>query len=331
VALCLASAVGFAAMAIFAKKAYAGGANVPTLLALRFGLASLTLWALVRTRARGLPRTAPAGVRAHVPGFALGVLYAVEASAWFFALTRIDAALGELLLYGYPAVVIAGAALLGREPITRARLRVLALITAGLVLVLAAGSISAVDLAGLIAALSTTFLYATYVLVSDRVVAERDPILVSAQITTSAALLFFVYGLATSSLDFGALDAQAWVAALSLTVLSTVVPILAFLEGMKRVGVGTATLLSTAEPVVTVGLAMVVLGERLAPIQLLGGALVVAALVVLSRASTPAPPPGLVDVEAIRGDGYARGDAAAPALPAAAAPAREVREHAALG
>ena len=329
-ALCLASAVGFAAMAIFAKEAYAGGANVPTLLALRFGLASVALWALVRQRRRRLPKAPRASARTHVPGFALGVLYAVEASAWFFALTRIDAALGELLLYGYPAVVIAGAALLGREPITRARLRVLALISAGLALVLAAGSISAVDLAGLIAALSTTFVYATYVLVSDRVVAERDPILVSAQITTSAATLFLAYGLLTGSLDLGTLDAQAWVAALSLTVLSTVVPILAFLEGMKRVGVGTATLLSTAEPVVTVALAMVVLGERLAPVQLLGGMLVVAALVVLSRAATPAPSPGLVDAEAIRGDGYARDDAAA-ALPTAPAPARDVREHAALG
>ena len=36
VALCLASAAGFGAMAIFAKEAYAGGATIPTLLAVRF-------------------------------------------------------------------------------------------------------------------------------------------------------------------------------------------------------------------------------------------------------------------------------------------------------
>jgi drug/metabolite transporter (DMT)-like permease len=56
-----------------------------------------------------------------------------------------------------------------------------------------------------------------------------------------------------------------------------------FLKGMQLVGVGTATILSTGEPVVTVGLAMLVLGERLAPVQLLGGAIVLAALVGLAR------------------------------------------------
>ena len=50
VALCLASAVGFGAMAIFAKEAYAGGAGIPTLLAVRFTLAAVVLWALVLPR-----------------------------------------------------------------------------------------------------------------------------------------------------------------------------------------------------------------------------------------------------------------------------------------
>ncbi len=332
IALCLASAVGFGAMAIFAKEAYAGGASIATLLAVRFTRAAIALWALV-LRGRGAARRAatpsPARSRARslAPGFELGVLYAAEASAWFIALSRIDAALAELLLYAYPAIVVIGAAVLGREALTAARIQVLALVTAGLALVLAAGAISSVDVVGLVAALSSACLYATYVLVSDRVVADRDPLLVSAQITTSAAALFLVYGALTGSIDL-AMSGRAWVAALALTALSTVVPILAFLEGMKRVGVSTATLLSSAEPVVTVALAMVVLGELLAPVQLAGGALVVGALVVLARAATP--PPVLLGADAVTELGYARPDEPAP-LPAGAAPAREVRERAAVG
>mgnify|MGYP000193838504 CR=1 FL=1 len=282
VALCLASAAGFGAMAIFAKEAYAGGATIPTLLAVRFTLASVVLWALLLPRLSRSPVTGrrPGGrPPSLLPGLALGVLYAVEASAWFIALSRIDAALAELLLYAYPALVVVGAALLGRERLTRGRVQALALSTIGIVLVLVAG------------------------------VAERDPLLVSAQVVTGAALCFLVYGVGTGSIDL-ALSAEAWVATLSLAILSTVVPILAFLKGMQLVGVGTATILSTAEPVVTVGLALIVLGESLAPVQIVGGALVLAALALLARVPSAHEPARV---------------AARPA------PAREVRERAAAG
>ena len=313
VALCLASAVGFGAMAIFAKEAYAGGASIPTLLAVRFTLAAVVLWALVlRARPRrvvGSSRQAGRVDKSILAGLALGVLYAVEATAWFVALSRIDAALAELLLYAYPALVVLGAAALGRERLTRGRVQALALSTAGIALVLLAGEMSTVDLLGVAAAVASACLYAAYVLVSDRVVADRDPLLVSAQVVSGAALCFLLYGATTGSIDL-ALSLRAWVATLSLTILSTVVPILAFLKGMQLVGVGTATILSTAEPVVTVGLAMLVLGERLAPVQLAGGALVVGALFLLTRV------PKAHD---------------APAQSPGPAPAREVREGDAVG
>ena len=44
--LCLGSAVAFGAMGIFGKLAYDGGSSVTTLLATRFGLAALLVWAL---------------------------------------------------------------------------------------------------------------------------------------------------------------------------------------------------------------------------------------------------------------------------------------------
>ncbi len=321
VALCLASAAGFGAMAIFAKEAYDGGASIPTLLAVRFGLAAVVLWALVaRAARRATPRRVVASSRlagrsdgSTWAGLALGVLYAVEATAWFVALSRIDAALAELLLYLYPALVVLGAALLGRERLTRGRVQALVLSSVGIALVLAAGEMSTVDTVGVLAAVASAVLYSTYTLVSDRVIEGRDPLLVSAQVVTGAALCFLGYGAVTGSIDLG-LSAQGWVATLSLTLLSTVVPILAFLKGIQLVGVGTATILSTAEPVVTIGLAMVVLGERLAPVQLLGGAFVLGALALLTKAPASVPAP----------------HEPAP-HPSPAAPAREAREGVAVG
>ena len=57
-----------------------------------------------------------------------------------------------------------------------------------------------------------------------------------------------------------------------------------FLAGLPRVGAARAALLSTWEPVVTVGLAVVLLGDRLSLVQVLGGALVLIAVVVVQGA-----------------------------------------------
>jgi drug/metabolite transporter (DMT)-like permease len=80
--------------------------------------------------------------------------------------------------------------------------------------------------------------------------------------------------------------------------VSTVVAILTFFAGLERVGPSAAAILSVFEPVVTVVLAALVFGDSLAAIQVLGGALVLAAVVV-------------VQWPAARGD--AAGEALAPA------------------
>jgi drug/metabolite transporter (DMT)-like permease len=54
-----------------------------------------------------------------------------------------------------------------------------------------------------------------------------------------------------------------------------------FLASLPRIGAARASLLSTVEPVVTVLLAAALLGDRLSPVQIAGGALVLAAVVMV--------------------------------------------------
>ena len=72
-------------------------------------------------------------------------------------------------------------------------------------------------------------------------------------------------------------------------VIGAGVPTLAFITGIRRLGPSQAAILATLEPVVGVGLAAWLLGERPAPIQLVGGALILAAAVLLQlRPGMPA-------------------------------------------
>jgi drug/metabolite transporter (DMT)-like permease len=57
-----------------------------------------------------------------------------------------------------------------------------------------------------------------------------------------------------------------------------------YFAGLQRIGPTRASTISTLEPLVTVTLAAIVLGERIATVQMAGGALILAAVVLLARA-----------------------------------------------
>jgi drug/metabolite transporter (DMT)-like permease len=298
--LCALSAVAFGAMAVFAKEAYAAGMTVVTLLSLRFLLAAAAFWAIAAARGARLPDR-----RTIVSGLALGAFgYAAQGGCYFGALTRLDAGLVSLLTYIYPILVFAGAFALGREQATSRRVGALGLATAGTVLVLAGGSVGAIDGLGVALALGCAVVYASYILMSDRMVGAVDPFVLAGLITTGAAVSMTTVGGASGSLSFG-FDASGWLWILALAWGSTVLGIVAFLSGMRAVGAATASIVSTVEPAVTVGLAMALYGESLGPSQIAGGVLVLGAVVVAQ----------------LRPAGSVEADAAADHAPAAA-PAR---------
>jgi drug/metabolite transporter (DMT)-like permease len=206
-----------------------------------------------------------------------------------------DASMTALLLYIYPALVFAGAVALGRDHPDRRSLAALVLASGGAALVLVGGNAGALDPLGVALAMGAATAYAVYILVADRIVLRIDPFLVSALIATGAAVTLWTAGLVSGTLDLGFRSGGwAWIVALALA--STVLPISAFLVGLPKVGPSTASIVSTAEPVVTVSAAMLWFGERLGLVQVVGGALVLGAVVLLAvkvRGRVPAIDPAV--------------------------------------
>lgn len=280
--LCLISATGFGLMAILAKEAYAVGMSVPTLLTGRFFFASCALWAIVAVRRPVITR------RGVLVGLGLGAIgYTAQAGTFFSSLRYIDASLTALLLYFYPALVFIAAVFLGRERVSRAKLGALLAASAGVALVLVGGGTGGLHPLGVGLAVSAAFVYTVYILVADQAGQGVDPFLLSACITTGAGVTTGVGSAAAGWLDFG-LPATGWVLIIALASVSTVLPITTFLLGLRLVGASTASIVSTFEPVVTVVLAVALLGEALSAGQLAGGVLVLAAVVALQRAPRPA-------------------------------------------
>jgi drug/metabolite transporter (DMT)-like permease len=72
----------------------------------------------------------------------------------------------------------------------------------------------------------------------------------------------------------------AWYGLAGIAVFSTAVAISAFYAGTARIGAAQAALVSTVEPVWTISLAALLFGERLSTVQLIGGVLVIAGVIV---------------------------------------------------
>ena len=282
---CLISATGFGALPVLGKAAYDAGLGPLSLLWGRFALTAVAFWVLVIFVVR--PARPPRSVI--VAGLLMGALgYAVEAGLFFVALERIDASLVELLLYAYPAIVTAVALRGGREAPAPRLLSALALATVGVVAVFGGSLASGVDPVGLALGLGAAAVYAAYILAGERVVPAVHPVLLAALVATGATASFTVAGIVHGGLPHPS-SAEGWKAVAVIAVVCTVIPMAALFAGIGRVGAPTASIVSTFEPVVTVVLAGLVLGEQLSLVEAAGAACVIAAVRLLAPVSVSRP------------------------------------------
>jgi drug/metabolite transporter (DMT)-like permease len=158
---------------------------------------------------------------------------------------------------------------------------------AGLVLLVGGGARFQLSWA-LALAVASPVVYTGYILIGEKVMDSVPAMPASAVIITGAALAFVLLAALNHDLALPP-TAAGWAVAISLAVVPTMLAISLFLAGLPRVGASRAAVLSTWEPVVTVGLAVVLLGDRMSPIQILGAILVLAAVIVVQGAQTRKP------------------------------------------
>ncbi len=283
VACIIASALGFGAMAILARIAYASGVDIPTLLALRFAIAAIIIVAMARASGATFPRGA------NLVGLVLlgAIGYAGQAFTFFAALGHAPAGIVALLLYTHPALVALLSAWLLHEALTPRKIAALAIALAGTFLtvlpsLLSGDGSSATQPAGVALGLSAAVIYACYIVGGARITKEVPVLAMSAVVVSSAAVVF-VLVTAVRGAHWPA-TAIGWWAVIGIALVCTVAAITLYFAGLARVGPTRAATLSTVEPVFTVLLAAVVLGERAAGLQLVGGALILFAVVLLARA-----------------------------------------------
>ena len=275
VALIIGSACCFGTLGVFGKLAYRLGLTTPQLLSYRFALAALLLWLAAAVMRQGLPP------RRSLVGLTImgGAGYVGQSGSYFNALHFIPASTNALLLYTFPVVVTLLAALLFGEPLGWTKLIACGLAFVGTLLVVEAQLHAAAPI-GIVLGLGSAAFYSGYILYGSRLLPGLPPVSATATIMTAAAAVWSIFAAATGQLAVAwTMPRPALIA--SFAVLGTTIPVLTFILGLRLVGPSRAAILSTFEPASTVFLAVIILGELASPLQYLGGALIIASVLVL--------------------------------------------------
>jgi len=213
-----------------------------------------------------------------------------------FLLTTIAVVL--ICFYCFPALVTIAAVPLYGERIDRVRGGALILSGIGLVLVVLAPLFGSSDVTinpvGIALAFGAAICQATFILIVGRGFAPLPPPTVSAFVLAAAGvvavILAFFFG-DTAGLFAPFSDANLWPWILYAGILGAAIPTTAFITGIGIIGPSRAAIMMTVEPLVGVILAALLLGERPAPIQIVGGAAVLVAAAILQVAPRTAPIP----------------------------------------
>lgn len=204
-------------------------------------------------------------------------------AAYQYAVKTGGAALAAVLLYTAPAWVVVCSFFIYRERLGIGKITAVILVIAGVFLVSqgdngAGRGTASVGTVAIIAGLVSGFCYSLYYTIGKYFSARY----------TSANLFLYVLPVGMLCMlplvDFAPKNFTAWIALISVSLISTYVANYCYYQGVKYLEAGKASIAATIEPVVATVAAYFILGEAFSAAFYLGAAIIIAAVLITIRA-----------------------------------------------
>ncbi len=214
----------------------------------------------------------------------------VGVSVFYTALpTAIDqggVGLAFVLLYTAPAFVVVGARVFLGEPIHRRTVTLVGVTIVGVVLVVLPGGGSEVRATAVLWGLVSGLTYASYYVVVKSLGRRLRPETIYAWALPIGGFVLVPF------VDWAPKRGGEWLLILGLCTVSTYLPYLVYALGLQGMEAARASVVATLEPVLALALGVVVYDEDLAPVAVLGSALVIGAAALSARRSAEPASPG---------------------------------------
>ena len=273
------AAILWATSGVVGKALFAGGMTPQGLVQVRVTLstllmaAALALWDMGRLRVRwkDLPYFA-----------ALGGGMALVQVTYFLAISKIEVAAAILLQYLAPVLIAGFSLTFWGERATASKLAALGLAVGGCYLVVGGYDLRLLEMnrIGIVAGLLSAAAFAGYTLLGERGMHRysASTVLFYA-LAFSALAMHLVFSPFQYARDEYSL--AQWGRILYIAVAGTVIPFGLYFVGVDRIRSTRASITATLEPIAAGFAAYAALGETLAPMRVLGGAVVIGAVVLL--------------------------------------------------
>jgi drug/metabolite transporter (DMT)-like permease len=215
---------------------------------------------------------------------------------YFFAIHRLEIGIALLIQYLAPVIIALWARFVGKERVRRRIWVALILALAGLSLVVELWQGVSVDTLGTIAALGAAVAFALYILLAERAVGLRDPVSLLCLGFTVAAIFWAIvqpwWSFPAAIVDDqvhldGALfstTTPVWLLMVTMIVVGTILPFLLLVGALRHISATRVALTAMFEPVAGAIVAYAWLGEELSSLQITGGAVVLAGILIAQSA-----------------------------------------------
>ena len=211
----------------------------------------------------------------------------------FSGLRYITAQLDRLILMTYPIFVVIIGALMDRKPLSRGTMAALLLSYFGLALIFWRDiSLTGPDVVlGSVLVLGAALTYALYQILAKPLIDVMGGRLFTSIAMSAAGIVVVAQFALTRSLSDLILPPYPMALMLAIGTISTVLPAYLIAIGIGMIGPGPTAVIGNISPLVTIALAVTVLGETFTPWHALGAATTLTGVFIFTRLRAPVPPP----------------------------------------
>ncbi|MDO9182730.1 MAG: DMT family transporter [Bacteriovorax sp.] len=274
------SGVCFAFLGFFGKMAYAQQITPGELLSLRYFISAvLTGLLIVFTKPKLFFMLNRFEI---ISSLLLGIFgYALFSSFYFMALTGLSASLTVLLLYTYPVLVTIFSRIFLKEKMGRKGILALILVSIGLMgLVWGEWSISRPVF--LVYGFSSALFYSLYIIFSRKYLSKIPALPSSFFVQLGAGIILSIIHFSHNIHRPMEILIKNYPLIISMSVICSLMAMTLFLAGLQKITSTEASILSTTEPIFGVIIATTLLGESIKGVQLLGGFLILIAMLLIA-------------------------------------------------
>lgn len=273
------SSAAFGIMPVLARIAYANGSNASTVLIFRFLISSIILFLYLKYTHVNVNIKKEQALLLLLIGI---TGYTITAQALFISYNYLGAGLSTTLHFIYPVAVCIIEFVFFKSKMSTKKIVSLILAALGICSLVALKK-STVNVLGVSLALFSGVAYAlTMISLNLNSIKNLDNRIVTLYLCIGSTMGMLLYGLFTGSITLN-FNFKILSCYLGISIISTIVSIILLLKAIKIIGVSSASILGTFEPMVSIFLGILFLGEKLSLTLLIGSILIIISTIILAK------------------------------------------------